>query len=94
MNYSISSDNLHIIDSYIYTLREMPLHLLALKARHPKSHVWNRSFRSLTAEWAVHNALYRLGFMRSRTRDVDLNVPNYFEWVYILLAPMARMVIR
>lgn len=94
MLYSITKNNLHIVNSFDYAQSEMQEALLLILDRHPDSAVWSRSLASLTAEWAVHNALYRLHILRSRTADVDLNAPCPMEWAYTLLAPLARLIIK
>lgn len=94
MLYSITKTNLHIVNSFAYAQDEMDEALTFVLDRHPDSLVWTRSFQSLTAEWAVHNALYRLHILRSHTADVDLNAPCRLEWAYQLLAPLARLIIK
>ena len=67
--------NLHIINSYDYRQDEMSDALFRICCRHADSKVWKRTLASLKDEWCVHNALYRLHILRSRTADVDLNYP-------------------
>ena len=94
MLYSITTNNLHIINSYDYRKDEMSDALFRIYCRHSDSKVWKRLFVSLEDEWCVHNALYRLHILRSRTADVDLNYPCRAEWLYNLLAPLARLIIK
>ena len=94
MLYSITPNNLHIINSYDYRKDEMLYVFFKIYCRHLDSKVWTRSFDSLENEWCVHNALYRLHILRSRTADVDLNYPCRAEWLYTLLAPLARLIIK
>lgn len=94
MLYSISTNNLHIINSFDYRKEEMLAVLFKICNRHADSKVWTRIFASLEDEWCVHNALYRLHVLRSRTADVDLNYPCRAEWLYSLLAPLARLIIK
>lgn len=68
--------------------------LKIIHRENPESDVWRRSMRSLKAEWMVHNACYRLHILRSHTADVDLNYPNHAAWIYSLLAPIARLIIK
>ncbi len=93
MTYIISDISLQICDSYSYSKHDMISSLNLIKARYPHSDIWQRSMRSLRAEWMVHNACYRLHILRSHTADVDLNYPNRFTWAYALLAPLARLII-
>ncbi len=94
MLYSITSNNLHIINSYDYRKDEIPGVLFKICNLHAGSKVWTRTFDSLENEWCVHNAFYRLHILRSRTADVDLNYPCRVEWLYNLLAPLARLIIK
>lgn len=47
--------------------------LLEYDAAHPSEPPWHRTIGSLEREWALHNLAYRVGFLRSRARDVDLD---------------------
>ena len=94
MTYIISDNCLHISDSYLYSKDDMIPSLNLIKSRYPHSDIWQRSMRSLRAEWIVHNACYRLHILRSHTADVDLNYPNRVEWLYRLLAPLASLIIK
>ena len=94
MTYIISDNCLQISDSYRYSKHDMIPSLNLIKARYPHSGIWQRSMRSLRAEWIVHNACYRLHILRSHTADVDLNYPNRVEWLYRLLAPLASLIIK
>ena len=94
MTYIISDNSLQICDSYSYSKDDMISFLNLIKERYPHSGIWQRSMRSLRAEWIVHNACYRLHILRSHTAGVDLNYPNRVEWLYRLLAPLASLIIK
>lgn len=47
--------------------------LLAYDAAHPCDPAWRRTPRSLLYEWIAHNFAYRVGFLKSRAGDVDLD---------------------
>ena len=94
MTYIISDNCLQISDSYLYSKHDMIPSLNLIKERYPLYAIWQRSMRSLRAEWIVHNACYRLHILRSHTADVDLNYPNRTEWLYRLLAPLASLIIK
>ncbi len=94
MIYTITDDNLHIVNSYAYTKAEMPQALELAQRKTPTSKVWQRNFESLLAEWMVHNALYRLHLFRSHTADVDLNYPQRYDLVYRALMPLAELIIK
>ena len=94
MTYIISDNCLQICDSYSYSKHDMIPSLNLIKERYPLYAIWQRSMRSLRAEWMVRNACYRLHILRSHTADVDLNYPNRVEWLYRLLAPLASLIIK
>lgn len=47
-----------------------------------------RDMYSMGHEWRAHNLLYSLGIMRSRTKDVDLNINQtwYIKMLYSILS--------
>ena len=94
MTYIISDNCLQISDSYLYSKHDMIPSLNLIKERYPLYAIWQRSMRSLRAEWIVHTACYRLHILRSHTADVDLNYPNRIEWLYRLIAPLASLIIK
>ena len=53
-----------------------------------------RSSESLEAEWGVHNVLYRLGIFRSRTKDVGLNFPQKWGWVYRMVWALTKWIAK
>lgn len=84
----VSANNVHIKESYKVTSKaEMKEILYAVQHNHPECKTFNRSYNSLIAEWRAHNRLYRLGYKRQRTGDVDLNYPLkwYVELAYRIL---------
>ena len=87
MRYTITDNNLHLVDSYKVSKDKYDRELGRIKAFHPNSSVWNRSFRSMELEWATHNALYYLHLFRSRTKDTDLNYPQkwYAKVAYFIV---------
>ena len=74
-NYTVTTYNVHIPDSFEVSKNGFDGILDMLAVQYPNCEVWNRSRRSLKAEWAVHNALYAIGIKRERTGSVDLNYP-------------------
>lgn len=79
-NYSVSENNIHLESSFTVPKGDFERELTAIREQHPESRVWNRSLKSLKMEWAVHNALYAMGFLRSRTSHTDLNWPQ--GWLF------------
>lgn len=80
--YSVSPNNVHLESSFQVPKKDFVRELMAIRAEHPESLVWNRSIRSLVREWATHNAFYALGIFRSRTAHMDLNWPQ--GWLFRL----------
>lgn len=80
IEYSITKENVHIRNSCDVPKGRFDRELWHLRILYPSCQVFRRSQWSLRMEWATHNALYRLGIQRSRTKDVDLNYPQKW-WV-------------
>ena len=76
VEYDISENNLHIADSCLVPKKRFRRELVRIEGRNPDSLVWKRSKCSMMLEWAVHNALYDIGYAKERTKDVDLNYPQ------------------
>ncbi len=53
--------------------REVISALFAYNAAFPSDPAWRRTERSLVLEWMEHNFAYRVGFLKSRASDVDLD---------------------
>lgn len=53
--------------------REVLAALIAYDATYPSDPRWQRTLPSLEKEWLEHNFAYRLGFLKSRAKDVDLD---------------------
>lgn len=85
---TVSKGNIHIQDSYkVETKKEMRAILEELYRKYPLIYPFKRSFRSLISEWRTHNRLYKWGYKRERTADVDLNYPQkwYVKIAYAIL---------
>ena len=94
--YTVTANNVHIVDSYQVRKRDMLPTIQAIHTAEPGSFVWRRSPKSLRREWATHNLLYALHIARSRTKDVDLNYPQpwYMKPIYGFVGALALIVIR
>ena len=92
--YTYTDNNVHIMGSYNVRKRSIEGALLKIEASHFLLLVWQRSIKSLKREWATHNLCYSLGIARSRTKDVDLNYPNKWEWLYNIVGTMALWIIK
>lgn len=71
----VSDDNIRIENSYTARSRKEIREVLGYIKYYYPGHLTfkNNSDRVLVAEWCVHNLLYNLNVLRSRTKDVDLN---------------------
>lgn len=76
MDYEVSPNNIQLKASFEISKEDFERELMAIRAQHPDSLVWNRSLRSLKREWAAHNAFHALGLIRRQTADTDLNWPQ------------------
>lgn len=94
MDYLITEDNVHIVDSYKTSKYKFEHTLLVIKGLYPSCNVWQRTMLSLRREWATHNLLYALHLFRSRTKDVDLNFPCKYEWLYNIVGAFAWIFIK
>lgn len=81
----LTKNNLHVVDSYRFSKKEIR-DFLAAFSDIDVSDVWQRSGFSLRTEWYCRNFLYRIGICRSRTKDVDLNYPQ--KWWEKLVYPV------
>lgn len=76
VNYTVSPNNIHLESSFRVPKEDSESELKAIRERHLESQVWNRSMKSLTREWAAHNAFHAMGIFRNRTAHMDLNWPQ------------------
>ena len=79
-SYTVSDGNIHLESSFKVPKGDFERELEAIRERHPECLVWKRTLASLKMEWAVHNALYAMGFLRKRTSHTDLNWPQ--SWLF------------
>ena len=87
MEYTLTRNNLHIVDSYKIRKWNMRKELKKVKdaAKPGQTIVFRRCLCSLKLEWICHNFLYEIGYERERTKDADLDNPcDHPEWEYIL----------
>ena len=76
MRYSYTENNIHIIDSYLITSKDlMQEHLKTIRrgAFLNGGFEYKRSNESWLREWCAHNWLYDHNIEKDRTKDVDLN---------------------
>ena len=72
---NIGEKDIQIVDSYKITSKnEMNTIISELKTRYSDHPVFIKvSEKTLISEWCVHNLLYKLNILKSRTKDVDFN---------------------
>ncbi len=89
MIYKLDLTNLHIWSSYRIHKKDMRRELKSIAENAAEqgviTDVFQRSFFSLKMEWIAHNFLYKIGYKRDQTKDVDLDNPcDHPEWLYII----------
>lgn len=86
-----SECNTTIFDSYrVKSPCDMESIIYCIKSRVPNGYaIDKRGISSMIHEWRVHNLLYSLGILKSRVKDVDLNInqPWYVKVLYFTLSP-------
>lgn len=93
----ITNNSIKIEDSALYSKDGILNTLGWLRKAYPANAVLeHRSDLSLSHEWVVHNALYRLGLWKSHTKDVNMNWPicSVTEIIYILVGALVWPFIR
>lgn len=81
IQYNVSTDNIHIQDSYKVTKENDMMRLLTkIKVSYFDSSYffYNMSYNTLLNEWKAHNLLYDLHLFRSHTKDADLNKNSWY----------------
>lgn len=95
LQYTCTRTNCHIEDSCRIPKEQFAPVLKDLRFRNNGCWaLWVRSLESLEAEWGVHNVLYRLGLFRSHTKDVDLNYPQRWSWLYRITWALTKWIAR
>ena len=90
----VRDNSIRIENGYLVKGRAFGFVLNRIRAEEPNEVTANRSNYSLSCEWAVHNALYKLGLFRSRTKDVDMEYPCRRAWLYIILGSIIYPFVR
>lgn len=83
--------NIHIENSYAVRKRDFDFVLSCCVSEESMTVKKNRSAFSLKTEWAVHNLLYALHIARSRTKDVDLQIPQ--KWYEKIAYPVLGCIV-
>ena len=90
----VSDNNIRIENGYLVRCRDYESVLNCIRKNAPNEVTEHRSNYSLSCEWAVHNALYKLGLFRSRTKVVDMKYPCRLEWLYVVLGSIIYSFVR
>ena len=87
MQFTVSPNNIQLKASFEVKKKDFERELAAIRELYPECQVWNRSLKSLTREWAAHNALHAFHIFHTRTADTDLNWPQrwYFRIGYAII---------
>lgn len=75
LKVNIGEYDIQVVDSYkIKKRKDIKKYITELKAEYCSHPVFvNISEKTLISEWCVHNLLYKLNILKSRTKDVDFN---------------------
>ena len=81
LKIKVSKNNINIKDSYKIDnrlLMKMILNVLKdeISDEHLESPFDKRDVKGMVREWVAHNNLYKLGYKRDRTCNLDLNYPQ------------------
>lgn len=77
VEFSVSTNNVQILNSYKVPKKYFKRILNEIKSRYSDNNVFkNRKIQSMMFEWATHNFCYKINYQRQRTKDVDLNYPQ------------------
>lgn len=85
MNIEYTENNTKVIDGYKYTNAEIEKAVDEIIAtRKSLGLPVTRTRASYISEWKSHNRLYKLGYQRNRTKDVDLeeNIKTSYNFLY------------
>lgn len=92
VRYSLTTSNLHIDNSWKIPGRDFREILNHIKNAERDPFLFKtRNIRGMCLEWATHNFLYKIGFQRERTQDVDLDYPQ--KWYYRVLYPITGLLV-
>lgn len=91
VEYNISENNIHLIDSYKIPKKEFKCDLKTIASENSSNNVvQNRSIFSMEMEWSTHNFLYMLNIERNRTKNTDLDYPQ--KIIYKPLYPIIGLI--
>ena len=67
----VGSDATKIVDSYLVSTKEDKTKVLSVIRNRAPEAFGKRKDPGLLREWKAHNILYKIGYERARTKDVD-----------------------
>ena len=91
INMKVYDNVITIYDSYLMTKKEFMNTLYFMRRIYIDNKVLlNRNNYSLLCEWAVHKVLFKLGILKDRTKDVDLNLFSsiFINIIYCILGTL------
>lgn len=97
MEYNATENCITIFNSYKIEKRFFEGLLNAIAAANPDCNVpKERSMFSMKMEWTTHNFLYNIHVARSRTKDVDINIPMrwYLRFAYCVCGILSWLFIK
>lgn len=92
---TITSNNINIKDSYKVNNHNRMSVILSIAKEYAEDYdegietpFNHRSIKSMIREWAAHNNLYKLGYKKGQTKNIDLNYPQkwYVPIIYWFLS--------
>lgn len=92
IEYTLSRNNVHIVDSYKVTRRADMQRIINLirKEAKKKGYNYKRFASSWLVEWRAHNYMYQKGIEKARTGSVDLN-EDESKWKLATYAVMSAL---
>lgn len=91
INMKVTDSVITIYDSYLMSKEDFIDTLYFMRNIYTDNKVLlNRNNYSLLCEWAVHKVLFKLGILKNRTKDVDLNLFSsvFINIIYCILGTL------
>lgn len=84
----VTSNSITIEDGWVLTHKEFKGVLNRLKSAFTSKVFDMRSMYSLECEWVCHKVLYKLGILRSHTKDLDLEADCKIKALYYIFGTL------
>ena len=90
VRYSLTTTNLHIIDSYKIPGRDFYRVLKDISLQNKDAFFFKtRGKFGMCLEWVVQNFLYKINYQREATRDISFNYPQ--KWYLKISNPIITL---